>query len=182
MATFFCSSQALAQDTASADARLFPNASRNLALSHFTWGVEVGSSIDMTGSDMSTINADVILGYKNDLFRTIGIGAGVHRAFGMGDNYVPLYFVFRSSFRKKPSLFFLNFKAGYSFNTIADSPVFGDTMGILGLGINLSRNRNFMSHIILSYEFRHFNKNHQSLINLDRENVSLAKLSFGVNF
>lgn len=175
-------SDSVASDSYRAAESLFPEASRSLSMSHFTWGIETGASVDMTGNDMSTFNADVIIGYKNATIRTIGVSAGVHRSFGNGDNYIPVCFVFRSSFRSRPSLFFLNFKAGYSFNTISDSPAFGDVCGTLGVGINLAMSRHFMSHIIIGYEFRHFTENHKSLINLTESNVSLAKLSFGVNF
>lgn len=153
-----------------------------LSGSHFTWGGEVGASIDLSGYDTSTFNIDAILGYKNNYFRTIGAGLGIHRSFGSGDTYVPVYAVLRTSFSKRPRLFFITFKAGYSFNTMGDSPTFGDTNAQLGAGINLAMSRRFQSHIILAYEFRHFDRRHKYVLNDKTENVSFATLSFGVNF
>lgn len=154
----------------------------DLATSHFTWGAELGSSIDMTGHDMSTLDADVVIGYKNKWIRTVGFGAGIHRAFGTGDNFIPLYAVFRTSFTSRPSNFFMSVKIGYSFNSIQDSPTFGDTCASIGAGINLAMSHRFSSHIILSIQQRHFTKRHSDKYKLNIDNIYLVGLSFGVNF
>ena len=161
---------------------LFPNVSGNLSASHFTWGAETGMSVDVSGYDSSTFNVDAIIGYKNSMFRILGAGVGMHRALGSGDTYIPVYALMRTSFSKRPRLLFLSLKAGYSFNTIGDAPTFGDVNAAIGMGINLAVRRNFQTHIILSYEFRHFNQRHRSSIQLDAEDISLASLTFGVNF
>jgi len=161
---------------------IFPNATRNLAYSHFSWGAEIGSSIDLTGNDLSTLNADAYIGYKNKFIRFVGAGVGIHRAFGSGHNFIPIYAIFRSSFRTKPSLFFFHLQAGYSFNTISDSPTFGDVCGSIGVGINLAMSRKFQSHLLLACGFRHFNKRHQTTTNIDTSSVALAQIAFGVNF
>lgn len=161
---------------------IFPDASKSLALSHFTWGADLGSSIDLTGHDMSTFDIDVVFGYKNPLIRIVGVGVGMHKSFGANNMFVPIYAIFRTSFRTKPSLLFFNLKAGYSFSTIQDSPTFGDVSASIGLGINLAMSRRFQSHIIIGCSFRHFTERHQALVNLDTENVALANISFGVNF
>lgn len=155
---------------------------KGLSESHFTWGGEVGASIDLSGYDTSTFNIDAILGYKNKYFKTLGAGLGLHRSLGSGDTYIPVYALVRTSFSKRPRMFFMSFKVGYSFNTIGDSPTFGDTNAQLGVGINLAMSRRFQSHIILAYEFRHFDQRHKYILNDKTENVSFATLSFGVNF
>ena len=76
-------------DTASNVDSFFPEKSVNLAKSHFTWGAEFGSSIDMTAHNLSTFDLDVNIGYKNSFFKIIGIGAGIHRSLSSGDTYVP---------------------------------------------------------------------------------------------
>lgn len=161
---------------------IFPEQSKNLALSHFTWGAEFGSSIDMTAHNLSTFDLDVNLGFKNSFIKLAGVGAGIHRSIATGDNYIPVYAVLRTSFRRRPSLFFLNLQVGYSFNTISDSPIFGDFSSALGLGVNLSQSRRAKSYIILSAGTRHFNENHKSTINLDTRYIYLAKLVIGVHF
>ncbi|MBD5264118.1 MAG: hypothetical protein HDS48_01130 [Bacteroides sp.] len=161
---------------------LFPKATKNLSTSHFTWGAEFGASIDLSGYDTSTFNVDAVFGYKNNYFRILGAGAGIHRSLGNGDNFIPVYALMRTSFSQQPKLFFMSLKVGYSFNTMGDSPMFGDTNAQLGAGINLAMSKRFQSHLILAYEFRHFNKRHKHILNDRAEDISLATISFGVNF
>lgn len=151
-------------------------------VSHFTWGAEFGTSIDMSGYDSSTFNIDAVAGYRNPWFKILGMGIGLHRAIGSGDNYVPLYALMRTSFSRRPQMLFMSMKVGYSFNTIGDAPTFGDVNASAGIGINLAKGKTFSSHMILAYEFRHFNNRHRSEVEIDAEDISLVSLSFGVNF
>ncbi len=162
---------------------LFPKSSRSLAKSHFTWGAEAGASLDLTGHDMSTFDVDVLFGYKNSYIRMAGFGVGIHRTVQGGDNFIPVYATIQTSFRKKPSLLFMSAKIGYSFNTINDSPTFGDLVSILGVGINLSKSKLANSYIILSAGYRYFNRRHINMVDrLDRHYVYIAQLRFGVSF
>lgn len=162
---------------------LFPEKSKNLADSHFTWGAEAGASIDLMGYDMSTIDLDVQIGYKNKAIRMAGIGVGVHRSVQMGDNFIPIYATIQTSFRSQPSLCFFSAKVGYSFNTIDDSPLFGDMMASVGCGVNLSRSKKASSYILLSGGYRYFNNRHiQEIERIDRHYIYIATLSFGVSF
>lgn len=176
---------ALAADSIATQEResLFPKSSLSLAFSHFTWGAEAGASLDLTGHDMSTFDVDVLLGYKNDYIKLVGVGAGIHRTVQGGDNFIPVYATIQTSFRKKPSLFFLSAKIGYSFNTISDSPTFGDLCSTLGLGINLSRSKTAQTHIILSAGYRYFNRRHIEMVErIDQHYVYIARLCFGISF
>lgn len=161
---------------------LFPKSSRDLRTSHFTWGAELGSSIDLSSHDMSTMDLDVLLGYKNKVIRTAGIGMGVHRALGNGSTFIPIYAILRTSFTPNPAPCFLHLKVGYSFNSVADSPTLGDISASIGLGINLAMTRRCMTHIIIAYGFRHFSYRHSEIINIGTQDISLAQLSFGINF
>ncbi|MDE7413550.1 MAG: hypothetical protein K2N05_07180 [Muribaculaceae bacterium] len=156
---------------------------RPLDNSHFTWGADFGASVDLTAHDMSTFDLDVILGYKNSFIKTAGIGVGIHRTVQGGDNFIPLYALFRSSFTSKPSLLFLNVRIGYSFNTVDNSPMFGDYNSAVGCGINLSQTKKAKSYIIVGVGYRYFNKQHQDYISrLDTHYIWMAQLQFGVNF
>ncbi len=162
---------------------LFPKRSRSLAKSHFTWGAETGASLDLTGHDMSTFDVDVLFGYKNSFIRMAGFGAGIHRTVQNGDNFIPIYATLQTSFRKKPSLLFMSLKIGYSFNTINDSPTFGDFVSALGIGVNLSKSRLASSYIILSAGYRYFNERHLNMVDrLDQHYIYIAQLRFGVSF
>lgn len=145
-----------------------------------TLGLELGSSIDMSGYDLSTIDFDITTGFRNRAIQTLGIGTGLHRAIGSKNTFIPIYFLLRTSFTSRPTLCFLHFKAGYSFNTINDSKTFGGSNASLGLGFNLSDSRNFSSHVVIAYGFRHFNSKEYNP--LETDNVNLAQVSFGLNF
>lgn len=159
---------------------LVPGRERDFLTSHLTWGGEVGSSIDLGGNDMSSFDASLVAGYKNSAIQLLGVGVGFRRSFASHNTFIPLYGVIRTSFRSKPSLLFMHFQAGYSFNSIAKSHVRGDICGSLGLGVNLSMSKKFMTHIILAYGFNHFDVKHREEAGLRTENVPLAQLSFGI--
>lgn len=162
---------------------LLPESSRPLGSeSHFTWGADLGASIDLGGDDLSTFDIDAVLGYKNSLIRIIGVGAGIYRSFGNGNNFIPVYAIFRTSFRKKPSPLFFNLKVGYSFNTVSDSPAKGGFNTSIGLGINLAMSKRFMSHIIISYGYFRIDKNQALQANLNATHINQAQIRFGVNF
>lgn len=143
-------------------------------------GIELGSSIDMSSHDQSTIDIDIVTGFRNRALQTLGLGTGIYRSLGSKNTFIPVYVVCNTSFVSRPTLCFMHFKAGYSFNTIGNSPTFGGSSASLGLGFNLSASRNFTSHIILSYGFRHFNSRKNNPLQTD--NLSLAQLSFGLLF
>lgn len=162
---------------------IFGDKSVDLANSHFTWGAEVGASIDLTGNDMSTFDIDAFFGYKNNILKVAGVGAGIHRTVGSGNNFIPVYALLRSSFTTHPSLCFLNARLGYSFNTVDESPMFGDFSSTLGCGFNLSRSRRVSSYLILSGGYRYFNERHMNMISkIDRHYIWIAQLQFGMNF
>ena len=162
---------------------IFQSTRGNLSFSHFTWGVDVGSSIDLTSHDMSTFDVDAILGFKNSFIKTAGIGIGIHRSVQSGDNFIPVYALIRTSFTKRPSLCFFNLRVGYSFNTIGDSPCYGDFSTAAGIGFNLSSSRMAKTYIIVGAGYRYFKQRHiEAIEKLDTHYIFLAQLQFGVNF
>lgn len=161
---------------------LVPRKTLSLAFSHFTWGAEAGSSLDMTSHDLSTFDADVLVGFKNSFIKIAGFGVGMHRSIHSGNNMVPVYAVFRTSFRSRPSLCFFNLQAGYSFNTYSDADTKGDLYGALGLGINLQKTSLASSYVILSLACQHLGNANKTSIKFDTDYVFFAKLMIGVNF
>lgn len=161
---------------------LFPSKNRNLAFSHFTWGAEAGSSLDLTSHNLSTFDVDVLLGYKNSFLKIAGVGAGIHRSVSSGNYFIPVYGVLRTNFRNKPSLFFMNLQAGYSFNSVGDSETIGDFYGALGVGINLQQSRTAKSYVILSASYQHFNDANKDKTSIDKSYIFFGRLVIGVNF
>lgn len=190
MGLLFCATIHAAQNPEVADSSgvtsasdsLFPHSSRSLATSHFTWGAEAGASLDMTSHDLSTFDVDVLLGYKNSFLNLVGVGAGIHRSIHTGNNFIPVYAVIRTDFRKKPSPLFMNIQAGYAFNTIGDSGTMGDFYGAVGMGVNLQQTRTASSYIILSMAYQYFSESNLAKIDFDTHYIFYAKLVVGVNF
>lgn len=166
----------------SSDDSLFPEYTTPLSLSHFTWGIDVGSSIDLGGNDMSTFDIDAIFGYKNKLWKTLGIGAGAHKAFGNDYTFIPVYGIVRTSFRTRPSLFFFESRVGYSFNTISSSGSQGGLLFSVGCGVNLSLYKGINSHIIVSYGYFGLKEASDTDVPYRGNNIDYAMLRIGVSF
>lgn len=175
-------SSAAAPTESSGDDSLFPALNRNLDTSHFTWGVDVGSSIDLGGNDMSTFDADAILGYKNSFWQMLGVGAGVRKAFDNEYTFIPVFANLRTSFRNKPSLFFFDGRIGYSFNTLGDSGSQGGFIFSVGCGINLSVSKGLRSHIIVGYSYYGLKKAEDNSVPYEGKNIDYAMLRIGLNF
>ncbi len=160
---------------------IFGDKTPTLDKSHFTWGADVGASIDMGGYDMSTFDIDIVLGYKNSLLRTLGLSAGIHRDFHTGTNFIPLMAVLRTSFIPRKTVCFFDLKAGYSFNTVGEENSGGFTFNA-GIGFNLASSKRFRSHLILSYQFIHLNELQGTMVDQVKNHIDFIQLHFGVNF
>lgn len=159
------------------------DAMKSSGMSHFTWGAELGSSIDLTSHDLSTFDVDVLLGYRNEMIALAGIGSGLHRSIHSGNHFVPLYGIFRTSFTKRPSILFMNLQAGYSFNTISDYGTVGDFSASVGLGINLQRKKSFRTYFVVSLAYQYYSEtNEYKIKEIDTNHIFFTRLVFGVNF
>lgn len=119
----------------------------------FTLGAEVGASIDMAGNDLSTFDVDLFGGYRSSNIKCLGLGVGLHNSFSSNRYYIPVYVLFRSNLLRNRSLFFVDFRAGYSSNQMCKGETQGGFFGAAGLGINLSVSKKFGSHLLLGYNF-----------------------------
>lgn len=144
-------------------------------------GLDISTGLDLSGSDMSTFNGDLILGYRHKAIQLLGASIGVHKSLGTSDCFIPIQAVFRTGFRPSPSLVFMHLSFGYSFNTIARSQLFGDYLATIGAGINLVQTRRFQSTIVLAFGFRHLNEQHRELSGIEKTNLGFAQISFGIS-
>jgi hypothetical protein len=131
------------------EAKLDPNYN----LGHFTWGADLGSAIDLSANDMTSIDLHGYFGYKDRWLRFLGVGAGVNSMISNQSRCYPVYAMVRTSFSSKPQLCFLDARIGLSFNNIMAYQSQTDFYGTIGIGITLAKGRKFSSHIILSYTF-----------------------------
>ena len=151
-------------------------------MKHFTWGADIGSSIDMSGNDMSSIEIDAHFGYKDDVIRTLGIGAGIKSAIGNSYTFLPVYAMLRTSFTSHPSLCFLDMRLGYSFNTLKDDATQNSFFGSAGLGFNLYTTQEFKSHIIISYTFMNMDDYYSGEYLNELNNFSGMSIRIGISF
>lgn len=151
-------------------------------INHFTWGADIGSTIDISGNDMSTIDIDAFFGYKNKFIRTVGLGAGIKSAIGNSYTSIPVYAILRTNFSNTPSLCFLDLRAGYAFNTLTDDVTQDSFFGAVGVGFNLYSTQEFKSHIILAYTFMNMDSFYAGGIYNDINNFSGMSVRIGINF
>ncbi len=144
-------------------------------------GAELSTSLDLSGADMSTFNADLLLGYRHKLIQFLGVSFGMHKSLGNRDSFIPIQLVFRTGVVPRQQLLFLHLSAGYSFNTISSSPTFGDLAASVGCGVNLVQRPSFQSRVILAFGFRHFTEKHQALASVSKPNVGFAQIAFGIS-
>lgn len=125
----------------------------NSTLGHFTWGADLGTSIDMTANDMSSIDLTGYFGYKGAWIRFAGIGAGINSMISNSSRNYPIYAMLRTSFSPTPQLCFLDLRAGISVNNISTLPSQTGFYGSIGIGFTLAKGKKFSSHVILSYNY-----------------------------
>ncbi|MBD5258290.1 MAG: hypothetical protein HDS52_06355 [Barnesiella sp.] len=120
---------------------------------HFTWGASLGSSIDMTGQDMTAIDIDAFVGYKGDYIRFAGIGAGIRMMVSNSSRSYPIYGMLRTSFTRNPSFLYLEVKGGVGLNNLYTNVYQRKFIGGLAVGFTLAHSRTFSSNFSLGYEY-----------------------------
>ncbi len=116
-------------------------------------GLEAGTSIDMSGNDLSSFDLDLFAGYRNSFIQCFGLGIGYHPTYSDDRYYIPIYALFRCNLSNHKSLLFTDFRTGYSINRMQRNDTQGGFFGAAGLGINLDVSKKFNSHIIISYNY-----------------------------
>lgn len=147
----------------------------------FTWGVEVGSGIDMGGDNMSTLNLAALIGYRTSWINFAGVGLGIDMMMSNSCRSFPIYGMIRSSFAEKPKLFFAEMRAGVALNQATDVPDRTNLYLQPGAGIYLATGKTFASYITLSYTYNamtFYGDKKDTLVH----GLNMATLSLGVTF
>ena len=159
-----------------------PKTTYDTPVSHFTWGADLGSSIDMTGQDMTSINIDANFGYRGKYIQLAGLGAGIRMMTSNSSRCFPIYALVRSNFADKPSLCFAQVKAGISINNLYTDIYQQGFYGAVNFGIRLATGKTFSSHLLLSYEFMQVNRASAPEAIRPISDIHYASISIGVNF
>ena len=149
---------------------------------HFTWGAEAGGSIDMSGHSQSTVDLNAAFGYRDKFIHLLGVGAGLDMMVSNSNRSFPVYGILRTSFSSRPSMCFLDLRAGVAVNCLEETYTQLGAFLSGGIGFRLAYGATYSSHIILSYNFIE-----RKPIDFDNERIALGNLSMvslriGVSF
>lgn len=151
-------------------------------MDHFTWGVDAGSSIDISGNDLSSIDISAFFGYKNSIIQALGVGAGINSALGNNHALYPAFVLLRVDLTTSPSLCFIETRMGYSFNSLNTETKQDGVFGSLGVGFNLFKSSKVKSHIILAYTYSKLTADNSLEYTRFSKDLSAMSIRIGVNF
>ena len=160
-----------------------PRPTADAVKASFAWGAEAGSSIDMSANDMSSIDISASFGYKRGWIKFLGIGAAMDIMVSNSSRSFPIFASFKTNFRKRPSLVFMDLRAGVAVNYLPNDYQQTGAYSYVGLGINLARGRKFSSYVTIGYTFKDFHRIETragSFISLD--DLHMASVRLGVTF
>lgn len=146
------------------------------------WGIDAGSSIDLTTQDMSTLNADAFVGFRKGVMDVVGIGAGLHAMVNNSSYSYPLYVIARTSFRKKPSLVFGDLRVGVAFNSLYGDPTRAAFYINPSVGFNLATGKKFRSYLSVGYSFNGVTHEQDPDRMHNVRHLNMANVHLGVSF
>ena len=150
--------------------------------SHFAWGAEFGSSIDLSAHDMSSIDFNAYFGVRHRWLMLAGVGAGADIMVSNSCRSYPIFAIFRTDFSNLRKLVFLDLRGGIVLNYLYDNE--SQTGGYLSasLGFNLARGKNFNSYITAGYTLNTRKDITRGDITTPYPSLSLAVIRLGVSF
>ena len=151
-------------------------------MKHFAWGVDAGSSIDLSGNDLSSIDISAYFGYKNSILRTLGVGVDLRNSLGNSHTMMPVYVMLRTNFSSSVTLCFADIRSGYSFNTLNTAAKSNGLFLSAGIGFNLYTSATVHSHIILSYSYNELKPDNSLGFPRFTHSLSAMSVKIGVNF
>lgn len=122
----------------------------------FAWGVEAGSSIDMSANDMSSVDFNASFGLKHGWIKFLGIGAEIDIMVSNSVRSFPVYLNLKTNFQRRQSLVFMDLRGGVAANYLPNNYQQTGTYAFGGLGVNLAQGRTFSSHLSIGYTFKQF--------------------------
>ncbi|MBD5277036.1 MAG: hypothetical protein HDS30_05215 [Bacteroides sp.] len=127
-----------------------------LAKCTFSWGVQVGGSIDMSGQNMSSIDLSGGVGLRYKWIKMLGVGAGAQVMASNSCRTYPVFMMFRTDFSSsRRRLLFMDTRVGVANNTFPGGVHRSGLYAYGGLGINLATGKRFASFMTLGYSYLH---------------------------
>ncbi|MBP3890109.1 MAG: hypothetical protein J6D01_02740 [Muribaculaceae bacterium] len=150
----------------------------------FAWGVDVGSSIDLTTADMSSLNGDAYFGLKCPGMEIVGVGAGIHGMVNNNSFSYPVYVLMRTSFSKQRKLCFFDLRTGVALNSFFGTATDAAFYINPSVGINLAGSRKFQSYLTLGYSYNGGKdiSDAETTSGKSAKNLSMATIRLGIMF
>lgn len=150
----------------------------------FAWGVDVGSSIDMTTADMSSLNGDAYFGLRCPGVNIIGFGAGIHGMVNNNSFSYPLYVILRTSFSRQKQLCFLDLRTGVSLNSFLGTSTNAAFYISPSVGFNLAGSRTFQSYLTIGYSYNGGKDIRDAVVTSGKSvsHLSMADIRLGIVF
>lgn len=146
----------------------------------FVWGAEAGGSVDMSQNDMSAMSLSLFAGIRYKFLDIVGVGTGIDIMISNSGRIFPICGIVRTSFSTSPQLMFLELRGGISENYLENDHRTTGGYGFAGLGFNLARGRNFVSHIIVGYQY--LERTEAAETETQHKDIHCAVVRLGITF
>lgn len=149
----------------------------------FTWGADVGGSVDMEGHDMSTLDIDAYFGYRGPWLQIAGIGAGINMPVDNSYRTFPIYGIVRTSFARVPRPVFADIRVGCVINETPDGEASCNIYCSPGVGFRLAYGKTYASYLIVGYMYNGMRgKGYIDDRNQEIKGLSAAVIRLGIRF
>lgn len=152
------------------------------ARTHFAWGADFGSSIDLSGHDMSSIDFNADFGVSHGWLSLAGVGAGVNIMVSNSCRTYPIFAILRTSLSPGRRLAFLDVRGGVALNYLTDNLSKTSPYVSVGIGFNLAGGRTFQSYIVAAYTYNGRGDVETSEISRHYEPLHYAGVRLGIEF
>jgi len=149
---------------------------------YFAWGAEVGSSIDMGGYDMSSVDFNATFGLRYRWINFAGIGAGANIMVSNSCRTYPVFAVFRTDFSGKVKFMFLDIRGGAALNYLPANIHQTDVYGSVSLGFVLATGKSFRSYLMAGYTYVGRRDVAQGEMMTEFSPLSMASIRLGISF
>ena len=122
---------------------------------HFAWGAEFGSTIDMSGHEMSSVDFNVSAGLSYKWLSFAGVGVGANIIVSNSCRTYPVYAHLRTDFSNLVKFLFLDMRGGVAFNNLEDNVNQTGAYISPAIGFNLATGNTFRSYITVGYTYIH---------------------------
>lgn len=148
----------------------------------FAWGGEFGSSIDVSGNDMSSIDINLMAGIEYKWFKMAGVGVGADIMVSNSCKSYPIYFVLRTDFSSLNKFLFLDVRGGCSINYFEGKKHQTGLYLSPSIGFNLASGKTFKSYLTVGYTYNGNNNEFDDSETNRHKYLSLATIRLGVSF